>query len=96
MRRPERLGASRLQSWGGDEGSDLRQVGPMNPGQGAYLRDHFGVHGGAAAGHPLHRLDELADIADPVLEQEPRTPYVCPGQRPKIVPPSTDGLSGAP
>src|SRR5580700_8861275 len=33
------------------------------------VRDDFGVEGGAAGCHPAQRVDELADIADAVLEQ---------------------------
>jgi hypothetical protein len=33
------------------------------------LGDHLGIHRGTAIGHPPHCLDELADVADPVLEQ---------------------------
>jgi hypothetical protein len=33
------------------------------------VRDDFGVEGGAAGCHPAQRVDELADIADAILEQ---------------------------
>ena len=41
--------------------------GPGSPRED--LGDHLGIHGRATAGHPLHRVHELPDVADPVLEQ---------------------------
>ena len=33
------------------------------------LGDDFGVQGGTSYGHPLQRLDEVADVGHPVLQQ---------------------------
>jgi hypothetical protein len=44
-----------------------QRIGPAACAQ--QLADHLGVQDGAAAGDPADRLDELADICDPVLEQ---------------------------
>ena len=33
------------------------------------LRDHLGIQGAAAGGHPVQRVEELRQVGDPVLEQ---------------------------
>ena len=37
------------------------------------LRHHFGIQGRTSNGDPLERLDEVADVGHPVLEQVPDT-----------------------
>ena len=39
------------------------------PAAAQQLADHLGVDDRAAGGDPLHRVDELLHLADPVLEQ---------------------------
>jgi hypothetical protein len=57
---------------GGEDGERLAA--------GQQLGDDLGVHRGAAVGHPAHRVDELADVGDPVLEQVADAP-VAVGQQ---------------
>jgi hypothetical protein len=40
------------------------------------LRDHFGVEGGAAGGHPSYGVDELGHVGHAVLEQVAESPGV--------------------
>jgi hypothetical protein len=42
---------------------------PPRPATREQLRDDLGVEGGAAPGDAAHRVDEVVDVDDPVLEQ---------------------------